>query len=57
MKTAAEIAAAKKRDDVDETLFMPPERMPIRSMDQGVTLGFGEEIEALLRSAVPGGPE
>jgi len=57
MKTAAEIAAAKKRDDVDETLFMPPERMPIRSMAQGLTFGFGEEIEAAIRSAIPGGPE
>ena len=57
MKTAAEIIAAEERDAVDETLFMPPERMPIRSIAQGVTFGFSEEIEALLRSAVPGGPE
>ncbi len=57
MKTAAEIAAAKKRDDIDESLFMPPERMPVRSMAQGLTFGFGEEIEAAIRSAIPGGPE
>lgn len=35
----------------------PPLAGVLRSAAQGLTLGFGEEIEAMIRSAIPGGPE
>ena len=35
----------------------PPLSGVLRSAAQGLTLGFGEEIEAMIRSAIPGGPE
>jgi hypothetical protein len=35
----------------------PPLSGTLRAGAQGLTLGFGEEIEAMIRSAIPGGPE
>jgi len=35
----------------------PPVSGVLRSAAQGLTMGFGEEIEAMIRSALPGGPE
>lgn len=35
----------------------PPLSGTLRAAGQGLTFGFGEEIEAMIRAAVPGGPE
>lgn len=35
----------------------PPLSGTLRAGAQGLTFGFGEEIEAMIRSAMPGGPE
>jgi hypothetical protein len=37
--------------------YYPPLSGTLRAAGQGLTFGFGEEIEAMIRSAIPGGPE
>jgi hypothetical protein len=61
MSALEEIRLAKQRQGLGMVSETPVkdavEGQKLRQFGQGVTFGFGDEIEALIRSSLPGGPE
>lgn len=53
----AEFNQAQMQALLEARAKLQAEPQRIRTMAQGATLGFADEIEAFVRSAVPGGPE